>query len=150
MKQFIFNFIDQNEKAIACVSDSIFYVGELGMQEHESAGLLCDLLEEENFRVERGISGFPTGFCATHGTGSPVIAIHTEYDANPNNSQVSGVCEPTHITPFAPGHCEGHNCNAAVLVAGAIAAARAMSEHNLPGTIKVFGATEEEQLVSRL
>ena len=149
MKQFTFNFIDQNEKAIACVSDSIFYFGELGMQEHESAGLLCDLLEEENFRVERGISGFPTGFCATYGTGSPVIAIHTEYDANPNNSQVSGVCEPTHITPFAPGHCEGHNCNAAVLVAGAIAAARAMSEYNLPGTIKVFGAPGEEQLISR-
>jgi len=148
-KDFVFDFVERNRDAIAGVSDSVFYFGELGMQEHESAKLLCDLLEDAGFSVERGISGFPTGFCATFGSGSPVIAMHTEYDANPNNSQVSGATEAKHITPYAPGHCEGHNCNAAVLVAGAIASAKAMAEYNLSGTIKIFGAPGEEQLISR-
>lgn len=149
VKHFISDFIDRNTDTIACVSDSIFYFGELGMQEHESSRLLCDLLEVADFNVQSGISGFPTGFCATFGSGPPVIAMHTEYDANPNNSQVSGIAEAAPITPHAPGHCEGHNCNAAVLVAGAIATAKAMIEYDLPGTIKVFGAPGEEQLISR-
>jgi aminobenzoyl-glutamate utilization protein B len=148
-KAFTFDFIDRNAKAVATLSDSIFYFGELGMQEHESARLMSDLLEENGFKLERGISGFPTGFCATYGSGKPVIALHTEYDANPNNSQASGVATQEYIVPYAPGHCEGHNCNAAVMVTGAIAAKRAMEKFGLPGTLKVFGAPAEEQLISR-
>lgn len=143
------SFLERNASAIAMLSDSLFYFGELGLQEHESAGLMTSLLEEAGFVVERGISGFPTGFRATWGAGHPVIAVHTEYDANPDNSQVSGVAERKPIVPGAPGHCEGHNCNAAVMVAGAIAARRAMAEAGLPGTLMVFGAPGEEQLVSR-
>lgn len=148
-KAFVFDFIDRNEKAVTTLGDSVFYFGEVGMQETESAKLLCDTLEEAGFSVERGISGFPTGFCATYGAGGPVIALHTEYDANPNNSQVSGATEQQNITPYGPGHCEGHNCNAAVMVSGAIAAKRAMDEFGLKGTLKVFGAPGEEQLISR-
>ena len=33
------------------------------------------LQQAGGFKVERGISGFPTGFCATYGSGHPVIAI---------------------------------------------------------------------------
>ena len=148
-KSFVFDFINRNEEAVATIGDSVFYFGELGMQEVESAKLMTGLLEEAGFNVERGISGFPTGFCATFGSGEPVIALHTEYDANPNNSQVSGATEQENITANGPGHCEGHNCNAAVMVSGAIAAKRAMEEFGLKGTLKVFGAPGEEQLISR-
>lgn len=148
-KSFVFAFVDRNRQAVATLGDSIFYFGELGMQEVESAALMTGLLEEAGFAVERGISGFPTGFCASWGSGEPVIALHTEYDANPNNSQAAGVAEQKSITPYGPGHCEGHNCNAAVMVAGAIAAKRAMEEFGLKGTLKVFGAPGEEQLISR-
>ena len=148
-KAFVFDFVERNADAVATVGDSVFYFGELGMQEVESAALLTGLLEDSGFRVERGISGFPTGFCATYGSGKPVVALHTEYDANPNNSQVSGKTAPANIVRHAPGHCEGHNCNAAVMVAGAIAARRAMDEFGLEGTLKVFGAPGEEQLISR-
>jgi len=142
-------FLDRNAEAVATLSDSLFYFGELGMQEHESAGLMSSLLEENGFQVERGIAGFPTGFLATWGSGSPVIAVHTEYDANPNNSQVSGVAERKAIVPDAPGHCEGHNCNAAVMISGVIAAKKAMEAAGIKGTLKVFGAPGEEQLISR-
>lgn len=142
-------FLERNREGIAGLSDSLFYYGELGMQEHESVGLMSSLLEEAGFRVERGIAGFPTAFMATFGEGSPVIAVHTEYDANPNNSQVSGIARRQAIVPDAPGHCEGHNCNAAVMVAGALAAKCAMVDYKLQGTLKVFGAPGEEQLISR-
>jgi aminobenzoyl-glutamate utilization protein B len=148
-KAFAFETIERNREALALLSDSIFYFGEVGPQEFETAGLMTKLLEQEGFAVTRGISGFPTGFMATFGTGAPVIAIHTEYDANPDNSQQSGVVERQPILSGAPGHCEGHNVNGAVLVASAIAIKRTMRQFGLPGTLKVFGAPAEEQLLSR-
>ena len=148
-KAFCFAYLERNADAIARLNDSIFYVAELGMQEIETCGLMCELLERAGFKVERGISGFVSGFSATTGSGGPVIAIHTEYDANPDNSQVSGVAEQKPIVEGAPGHCEGHNTNAAVLVASALAAKAAMDKFGLQGTLKVFGAPAEEQLISR-
>src|SRR5215470_4500671 len=148
-QRFVFDYVDRNAKAIALTGDNIFYFGELGMQEFETAALMTDLLEKGGFKVERGIAGFPTGFCATYGSGGPVVAIHTEYDSCPDNPQVSGVAEQKFIVEGAPGHCEGHNVNAAVLVATALAAKSAMTKFGLKGTLKVFGAPAEEQLVSR-
>ncbi len=148
-QRFVFEHVDRNARAIALTGDNIFYFGELGMQEFETAALMTDLLEKGGFKVERGISGFATGFCATYGSGSPVVAIHTEYDSCPDNSQVSGVTEQRFIVEGAPGHCEGHNVNAAVLVGTALAAKQAMQKFGFKGTLKVFGGPAEEQLVSR-
>lgn len=148
-KAFAFETIERNREALALLSDCIFYFGEVGPQEFETARLMTALLEQEGFRITRGLSGFPTGFAATFGTGTPVIAVHTEYDANPDNSQQPGVVEQKPIVKGAPGHCEGHNVNGAVLVASAVALKRAMQEFRLPGTLKVFGAPAEEQLLSR-
>jgi len=148
-KEFCFDYLERNAKAIATLNDSIFYFAELGMQEIETSRLMCDLLATAGFSVTRGISGFASGFCATYGSGAPVVAIHTEYDANPDNSQASGVAEQRAIVDGAPGHCEGHNANGAVLVASALAAKAAMDRHGIQGTLKVFGAPAEEQLISR-
>ncbi|MCZ6885370.1 MAG: amidohydrolase, partial [Alphaproteobacteria bacterium] len=148
-KRVAFDCVDRNADAIALVGDSIFYFGELGNQEYESAALMSGLLEENGFEVTRGLSGFPTSFLATYGSGKPVIALHTEFDGNPDNSQQAGVAEQICIVEGAPGHCEGHNVNAAVMVGAAIAIRRAMEELNLPGTLKVLGAPAEEQLLSR-
>jgi aminobenzoyl-glutamate utilization protein B len=148
-QKFLFDYIDRNARAIALLGDNIFFFGELGMQEFETAKLMTRLLEQGGFKVERGISGFPTGFCASYGTGHPVVAIHTEYDSCPDNSQAAGVPRQSFIVDGAPGHCEGHNVNAAVLVATALATRQAMERFGLPGTLKVFGGPAEEQLISR-
>jgi len=148
-KSFVLDFIERNAAALIRLSDSLFYFAELGMQEKRSAELMTALLEEHGFRIERGISGFDTSFLATYGSGAPVIAIHTEYDANPSNSQQSGVTERAEIVPGAPGHCEGHNINGSVMVTAALALRYAMERFGLPGTLKVFGASAEEQLLSR-
>jgi aminobenzoyl-glutamate utilization protein B len=148
-KQFAADFVARNSAAFQKLNDSIFYFGELGMQEVQSAGLMTAILEQHGFTVQRGISGFATSFLATYGSGAPVIAIHTEYDANPSNSQKPGVAVREEIVPDAPGHCEGHNTNAAVMISSALAIRYAMEKYGLRGTLKIFGASAEEQLLSR-
>jgi len=80
-KETAFKAIDRNKDEIAKVGDSIFYFAELGMQEVETCKLLVQVLKDMGYTVETGISGFPTGFLASYGSGKPVIAVHIEYDA---------------------------------------------------------------------
>jgi aminobenzoyl-glutamate utilization protein B len=142
-------FIAANAAALARLGDMIFYFGELGMQEHRTSELLTATLAAGGFTVERNLSGFPTGFLASWGSCDPVIALHCEYDANPGNSQMSGRAERAEIVAGAPGHCEGHNVNAAVVITAALAIKSALAALKIPGTLKVFGAPAEEQLMSR-
>jgi len=86
---------------------------------------------------------------ATYGAGKPVIAVHIEYDAVPSASQTPGLAKRREIVKGAPGHAEGHNTNAAVWIGAAYAIKEAIDKHNLKGTIKLFSAPAEEQLVSR-
>ncbi len=148
-KRFVWDAIERNRDSIALLCDNIFYFGELGMQEYETSGLMMQILEQAGFKIERNLSGMPTGFMASYGSGQPVIAFHTEFDATPASSQVPGVAEPKPIVEGAPGHSEGHNVNAAVMIGAAFAVKKAMDQFGLTGTLKVFGAPAEEQLVSR-
>jgi aminobenzoyl-glutamate utilization protein B len=148
-KEFVFKVVDRNSKAIALLGDNIYYFAELGMQEFETSKLMTQILEEAGFKVERGISGMPTAFMATYGSGKPVVAIHTEYDTTPGNSQTPGVPEHKPMVEGAPGHAEGHNVNAAVMIGAGFAVKKAMDEHKLPGTLKIFGAPAEELLIPR-
>ena len=54
-KALAFDFLERNATQIALLGDSIFYFGELGMQEFETAKLMTQLLEEGGFALERGI-----------------------------------------------------------------------------------------------
>jgi len=148
-KEFALRVVDRNSRAIALLGDNIFYFAELGMQESETAKLMTEVLEKAGFKVERGISGMPTAFLATYGSGKPVIAIHTEYDTTPGNSQTPGVTDHRPLVEGAPGHAEGHNVNTAVMIGAAFAIKKAMDEFKLTGTLKVFGAPAEEQLIPR-
>ena len=87
-KRFAVDFIERNAKPLATLSDSLFYFGELGMQEHRSAELLASLLEEHGFKVECGISGFPTGFLATYGSGATSAAPRNA-SASPARSTIA-------------------------------------------------------------
>jgi aminobenzoyl-glutamate utilization protein B len=148
-KEFVFKIVERNSKAIALLGDNIYYFAELGMQEFETAKLMTQILEEAGFKVERGISGMPTAFMASYGSGKPVVAVHTEYDTTPGNSQTPGVPEHKPLVEGAPGHAEGHNVNAAVMIGAAFAVKKAMDEYKLPGTLKIFGAPAEELLIPR-
>src|SRR2546427_1505289 len=86
-KQQAFEAIERNAEQIALVGDSLFYFGELGMQELESTKFLKETLEGIGFTVELGGAGMPTKLWATWGTGKPLIVIATEGDALPQSPQ---------------------------------------------------------------
>lgn len=145
----VFECIDRNKEAIADVGDSIFAFAEVAMQEFETCDFLSRILKDSGFTVETGISGFPTAILATYGSGKPVIAVHTEYDALPGVSQEAGVTERKEVVPGAPGHAEGHNCGSALAMGALFAVKQAMDRHQLPGTIKFFGVPAEELVLAR-
>ena len=148
-KKLAFETIDKNADQIALVGDSLYYFGELGMQEYESAKFLKTTLEGIGFKVETGGAGFPTNVWAQWGSGKPKIVIVTEIDALPGGSQTPGSIERKPLIKDAPGHMEGHNTHGAVAVGAAYALRRVMERYKLPGTVAISFGPAEEQLVSR-
>ena len=148
-KQLAFDVIDRNAEQMTLLSDSLFYFGELGMQEVESTKLLKETLEAGGFKVELGGAGMPTNLWAEYGSGRPKIAIVTEVDALPGGSQTAGTYERKPLVKDGPGHMEGHNTHGGVASAAAFAVKQAMQRFNIPGTVAISFGPAEEQLVSR-
>ena len=135
--------VDARAAALTEASTRIWELAEIALKERESSGLLAALLEAEGFEVERGVSDMPTAFVATYGEGPPVVAYLAEYDALPGLSQTVSPTLEARI-PGANGHGCGHNLFGAGSVGAGIALRRAMEEHGLPGTVRVYGTPAEE------
>jgi aminobenzoyl-glutamate utilization protein B len=148
-KKHAYEIVDRNAAQIALVGDSLYYFGELGMQEHESAKFLKQTLESMGYSVEVGGAGMPTNVWAKWGSGKPVIAIVTEIDALPGGSQTPGSLPRKPLVEGAPGHMEGHNTMGAAALGAAHALKRTMERYKLPGTIVLSFGPAEEQLISR-
>jgi aminobenzoyl-glutamate utilization protein B len=149
LKQQILKDVDGNAKLVQVMIDTIYSYGELGFQEFETSKYLTDLLEKNGFNVERGISGIPTAWMATWGSGEPVIALGSDIDCIPQASQKPGVAYHDPIIPGAPGHGEGHNSGQAVNIVAALAVKDVMTKNHLPGTIKIWPGVAEELLGSK-
>lgn len=100
---------------------------ELGYEEHEACRVQCDWLEAQGFEVTRGVDELDTAFVATWGSGSPVIAVASEYDA------LKGL-----------GHGCGHNLICATSIMMGAAVRSWLEETGTPGTVKVIGTPAEE------
>ena len=74
-KQIVIDAINQKAPLIAGTADKIWEYAELSLQEYKSAALYCETLEKEGFQVQKGIAGIETAFCASFGSGRPVITI---------------------------------------------------------------------------
>ncbi len=118
--------IDRRKDELIAMSLRIHETPEIAFQEHKCSAMLADLLAENGFQVERGVSDLPTAFRAEFGSGEPRIAFVAEYDALP------GV-----------GHGCGHNiigtasCAAGIIVKELLADAGG-------GTVLVMGTPAEE------
>jgi len=148
-KQFVFDWISQNEKKIVEMNDAIWRFAELGLQEFKTGKLCADTLERNGFKVEREVAGMPSAFVAAYGQGKPVIGIMGELDALPSLSQKA----LPYKAPFeegAPGHGCGHNAYATSAVAAGIGVKVALDEGHIEGTVKVFGCPAEETLVGKV
>jgi aminobenzoyl-glutamate utilization protein B len=126
--------------------DQIFSYGELGFQEQETHRYLVGLLKKNGFTVEEGISGIPTAFMASWGSGKPVISLGSDIDGIPQSSQKPGVAYRDQLIEGGPGHGEGHNSGQAVNITAAIAVKKIMEREKLPGTIRIWPGTAEELL----
>lgn len=126
--------------------DMVFSLGELGFQETETSRYLTGILERNGFRVQRGVSGIPTAWIATWGSGSPTISIGSDIDAIPQASQRPGVAYRDPIVDGAPGHGEGHNSGIPLNITAALALKQIMERDNLAGTLVLWPGVAEELL----
>ena len=137
--------IDEKQALLDDVNDSIWEYAETAFQEFKSMDKLCEALEQEGFKVEKGVGDIPTAFTGTYGHGKPVIGLLGEFDALSGLSQVGGCPEKKALVPGGAGHGCGHNCLGTASLAAAIAVKNYL-EHNLQvsGTVIYFGCPGEE------
>lgn len=141
--------VQKSESLIKAVNKSVWEYAEVGLQEVNSSALLVEHLQKAGFKVETGIGGMPTAFVASYGSGTPVIALLAEYDALPGMSQkVSPQRDP--VSDGAAGHACGHSGLGAGSLGAALAVKRAMDEHDLKGTIRLYGTPAEETVIGKV
>ena len=141
--------IDAKAKLIQEMVDQVFSYGELGMQEFETSKYLTGILEQNGFKVERGVGGMPTAFVARWGSGKPVISLGSDIDDIPQASNKPGVGYHDPLVTGAPGHGEGHNSGMPLNVAAAIVVKKIMERDKIPGTLVVWPGVAEEQMAGK-
>lgn len=141
--------VEERAKLTQEIVDSLFSFSELGFQEFETQRYLTGILEENGFTVEQGVSGIPTAWWATWGSGEPVIALGSDVDGIPKSSQMPGVLARAPMVDGAPGHGEGHNSGQAVNITAALAVKEIMERDGLPGTIVIWPGIAEELVATK-
>ena len=136
--------IEANAKMGQVMVDKVFSFAELGFQEFETSKYITDILKDNGFEIEHGISGIPTAWWAKWGSGKPVIAIGSDLDCIPKASQKPGVAYHAPIVEGAPGHGEGHNSGTPLNVLAVLAVKEIMARENISGTLVVWPGVAEE------
>ncbi|WP_020597060.1 amidohydrolase [Spirosoma panaciterrae] len=144
LKQEAVAAVEANSALAQQINDMLFSFAELGFQEEESFEYLTGLLKNEGFTVKTGISGIPTAWVATWGSGKPLIAIGSDIDCIPKASQKPGVAYKDPIVEGAPGHGEGHNSGQALNIVAVLAVKKLMEREKIPGTLMLWPGVAEE------
>ena len=121
--------------AISKVSRFVHEHPELGHEEHECSGYLCDLLASAGLQVERGVAGMETAFRATL--------------AGAGSGRTTGlVCLYDAVAAVRPdGRTEAvHSCGHGPIAGGVTGAALALSQlrGSLAGAVVVIGCPADE------
>jgi aminobenzoyl-glutamate utilization protein B len=146
LKQEALTKVDARAKLVQEIIDKVFSFGELGFQEFETSKYLTGLLEQNGFRVERGVAGIPTAWTATWGSGKPFIALGSDIDGIPQAGNKPGIAYQAPMVEGAPGHGEGHNSGQAVNIAAALVVKEIMERERIPGTLMLWPGVAEEQM----
>ena len=142
--EFVNKVIDEKKDMILDISHKIWEFAELPYDEVKSANLLCEVLENEGFTIEKPVADIPTAFTASFGSGSPVVGFLGEYDALDTLSQEAGKTTKRPVTEGAPGHGCGHNALGTGSLGAALAIKEYFVENKKPGTVIYFGCPGEE------
>lgn len=144
-KQQLLQIVDSRAEEDWQAALKIWAFAEPGYQEQKSSQLLIEMLEDAGFELEQEVAGIPTAFIATMtiGNGKPVVGFLAEFDALPGLSQVA--------VPYRQkrdggtyGHACGHHLFGVASTSAAISLALYLKEHEIPGTIKLYGCPAEE------
>src|SRR5690625_740300 len=125
--QFVLDHIDRNKDKYIQLSHYIHSNPEEGGKEYFASQLLIDLLHNEGFQIQKGISTYDTAFMARKKGETPgrKIAFIAEYSAFPKK-----------------GHISGQNIVCATSIAAAIALSKVIDY--VGGEIVVFGTPGEK------
>lgn len=140
------DWIAANEARLSQFNARIWSHAEPAWREYRSARDYVELLRAEGFEVEAGSGGMPTAFVATWGSGRPVLAGFSEYDAVPGNSQqvVPYRAPREGLHPYTAGHTDPHSVLGTASLAAMLGARAAMQKHGIAGTLKLFGEPAEK------
>ena len=141
--------IEDQKETFFAISDTIWELAELSLEEYQSAAAYEALLPKLGFTVESGIGGIPTAFAASYGSGSPVIGVLAEYDALSGLSQAGGATSHQPLTPGGSGHGCGHNMLGAGSLAAAYGIKAYLEQSGAPGTVIFYGCPGEEGVASK-
>jgi aminobenzoyl-glutamate utilization protein B len=141
--------VDAKAKLIQEMVDQVFSFGELGMQEFETSKYLTGILEQNGFKIERGVGGMPTAWVARWGSGKPVISLGSDIDGIPKTNTKPGVGYREEYLEGAPSHGEGHNSGVPLNIAAALAVKEIMIEKKMQGTLVLWPGVAEEQMAGK-
>lgn len=141
--------IDAHAKLAQEMVDSVFSFAEPGFQEVRTSAYLTKILEDNGFKVTRGVAGMPTAWTATWGEGGPLIALGSDIDGLLGLSQYPGSPTLKPMVPGAPGHGEGHNSGMPLIIVAAIAAKAVMEKNHIPGRLMIWPGVAEELIGSK-
>ncbi|EAX48543.1 amidohydrolase [Thermosinus carboxydivorans Nor1] len=132
-KEGIYKTVDDMRQQLIQINDYIHDNPELGNQEFKAVEILTRTLEDNGFKVEKGVAGLKTAFVATYINkgGGPAIGFLAEYDALEKL-----------------GHGCGHNIIGTAAVGAGIALAKNLGD--IPATIIVYGTPAEETTSGKL
>jgi aminobenzoyl-glutamate utilization protein B len=140
----VWEIVEAKRDAFFELSDRVWETPETNYEEYRSSNEHAVLLEQEGFRVTRGIASLPTAVMGEAGESGPVIAILGEFDALPGLSQVAGLAEERPLVDGGNGHGCGHN----LLGSGSMLAAAAVKDYlarrGLKGRVRYYGCPAEE------
>ncbi|APO79898.1 aminobenzoyl-glutamate utilization protein B (plasmid) [Rhizobium etli 8C-3] len=140
----VWDIVEGKREIFFALSDLIWDLPETNYQEYRSADEHARLLQQEGFRVERGLAGLPTAVMGEAGEGGPVIAILGEFDALPGLSQVAGLAEEREAVAGGNGHGCGHNLLGAGSMLAAAAVKDFLAQNGLKGRVRYYGCPAEE------
>ena len=136
--------IEKNSQIFENVALEIWEYAELGYLENKSSKLLADTLQENGFKITKGVAGIPTSFIAEFNNGGPVIGILGEFDALPGLSQTTAPFKEIAINDTNAGHACGHHLFGASSAWAAVAVKDWILSENIKGTIRFYGTPAEE------
>jgi aminobenzoyl-glutamate utilization protein B len=141
----VVDWLDERQGRFVRMANDIWEHPEVALRETYAADLQANDLEQDGFRITKGLGDLPTAFVAEYvqGEGGPIVGFLGEYDALPGLSQ-DRASNQNPIVADGPGHGCGHNLLGTASLAAASVVKAWLVASGTPGTVRYYGCPAEE------